>query len=1038
MRKIMMALLVGLCFALSTSAQDRLLSGRVLNNQDQPIEGVSVTSSDGKTGTQTDKNGNYSLTVSAAAKSLVFSFVNYETITRSIGKSNKIDAILKSTDVSMEEVVVVGYGVQQKKAFTGSASKVDAKEFAQLITPSVDRQLAGRAAGVNVNTNAGQGQVNAPARIRIRGLNSLNGGLSPLIIVDGSPILTGNLALVSNSNALGDINPNDIESIDVLKDGSATAIYGSRAANGVILITTKKGTKGKLSVTYDGVYGGSSPMRKFELLNAQEFVTIANEKKTNAGQLPVAYMDANGTNTNWQDNIFVNNAASTSHTLSVSGGTEKTSFYTSLGYADTRGIIRTNKNTSIRLRTNIESQINKWFKLGSNLAVSRQDDWDQNTGTNALSGAVIAAIRAMPNVPIYDASHPTGYNILAGGNALGGGANLQAADDNYVNIAFVLDNNRFNSEQYRIIENAFVELSPFKGFKFRSQIGLDVYQDYSTRAYDPRHGDGFGPQGSVYQGQQNIRNTNIQNYANYNFSLGKHNIYLTAGHEIQQTKSKFFSATGSTISDLFYIKEGLISNTAQTQSVGGSVSKSAIESLFGRVNYDYKGKYFLQGSIRRDGQSSLAPGHRYGIFPGASVGWRPIQEGFWKKTPLLNKVVSDLKLKASYAVVGNRLGGFPWLSTYGSRPYGSIGGLAAALVGNPQLQWETSKKYDYGFEMGLFNNRVNLVFDYYKNNIDNLVLEVPTPFSTGVPNNFIAQNIGRINNSGVELAINASVIKKGDFEWSVFANYTKVKNKIVSLFSVGGVETTEIFPTNFNIHRVGESMFSIYGYEFAGVNSGNGNPVYLNKDGLYVQRNISNGTYYFANSLNDPTLGATTTLTTADKKILGSAIPTYFGAFGNTVTYKNLTLDVMFRYQGGNKIVNRTRQEMLLHMKFGNNGREILDRWTTPGQITSVPKIMYNQDAIINQNNEAISRFVEDGAFLRLQNIVLSYNLNSSRLQAMTKNAIRSARVFVQAQNVYVWTKYSGIDPEAFGDDGQDAGIAPPVRNISAGITLGF
>ncbi len=1038
MRKILLSLLAGVAFVLTAAAQDRVITGRVTNNQDAALEGVSVTTSDGKAGTQTDKDGNYRINVTSTARSLIFSYVNFQTVSRNIGRATQIDVSLTSTEVNMEEVVVVGYGVQQKKAFTGSSSKVDAKEFAQLITPSIDRQLAGRAAGVNVNAMAGTGQVNAPARIRIRGLNSINNTLSPLIIVDGTPITTGNLALVSNSNQLGDINPNDIESIDVLKDGSATAIYGSRAANGVIIITTKKGVKGRTSLTYDGVYGNSSPMRRFELLNAQEFVTIANEKKTNAGQLPVAVMPADGTNTNWQDNIFVNNAMSTSHTLAISGGNEKSTFYTSLNYAETKGIIRTNKNVSIRLRANAETQINKLIKIGNNLSVSRQDDYDQNTGTNALSGAVIAAIRAMPNVPIYDASHPTGYNILAGGNALGGYSNLQAADDNYVNIAFVLDNNRFNSEQFRIIDNAFIELSPFKNFKFRSQIGLDVYLDYSTQIYDKRHGDGFGPQGLVYQGQQNIQNSNLQNYANYNFSLNKHNFYLTAGHELQRTKNKFFSAQGTTISDLFYMKEGLITNTAQNQTVGGSVSKTALESLFGRLNYDYRNTYFIQGSIRRDGQSSLAPGKRYGVFPGASVGWRPVQEKFFKQVPFLAKHVSELKLKASYAVVGNRLGGFPWLSTYASRPYGSIGGLAAALVGNPDLQWEKSKKYDYGAELGLFDNRINIVFDYFKNDLDDLVLAVPTPYSTGIPNNSISQNIGRVTNKGIELAIDASVIRSKNFELRMFANYTKITNEIKSLFSVGGVPTTEIFPTNFNIHRVGESMFSIFGYEYAGVNSANGNPVYLNKDGRYVQRNIGNGGYYFANSLNDPTLGDATTLTNADKKILGNAIPTAFGAFGTTASYKALTLDVMFRYQMGNEIMNRTKQEMLMHMKFGNNTKEMLNRWTTPGQVTNVPKIVYNQDNVINQNNEATSRFVEKGDFLRLQNVVLSYNFNAERLQALTNNAIRSARFFVQAQNVALWTNYSGIDPEAFGDEGQDSGVAPPVRNVSMGISIGL
>jgi TonB-linked SusC/RagA family outer membrane protein len=710
----------------------------------------------------------------------------------------------------------------------------------------------------------------------------------------------------------------------------------------------------------------------------------------------------------------------------------------SLNYADTRGIVRTNRNTAFRIRANVESQANNWLKIGNNLSVSRSNDFDQNNGTNALSGAIVGAIRALPNISIYNSAHPTGYNIAPTANALGAGANLRTIDDNYTNIAFVLDNNRYQSDQYRILNNSFLEFSLAKGLKLRSQLGVDYYTDNSSNILDPRHGDGASSVGVMYQGQQNILNTNIQNFLNYNFSVKKHNIYLTAGHEIQQTTSRYFAAQGINLSDIFYLKENVITNTAGTPSISGNYVKSAIESFFGRVNYDYKSKYFVQGSIRKDGQSSLAQGKKYGTFPGISAGWRPIQEGFWKSIPFLSKNVSELKLRASYAVVGNRLGGFPYLSTYGSRPYGNVGGLAVAVVGNPDLQWEQSKKYGVGFDLGIMKSRVNLTFDYFKNDVDKLVLDVPTPFSAGIPGNSISQNIGRIQNKGIELSIDVNVVKTKDFEWSVNANYTHVKNKIISLFTIGGVKTTELFPSNYNINRVGESINALYGYEFAGVNSGNGNPVYINKDGKYVQRNISNGTYYFANSLNDPMLGAATTLTTADKKILGSAQPTDFGAFTNSFTYKAFSLELMFRYQTGNKIMNITRQEILDNQKFANSGKELLNRWTTPGQVTDVPKLWYNADAIINQNGEATTRFIESGDFLRLQNLVFGYDLNAKKLQSASKNAIRSARFYVQAQNVFVWSKYKGIDPEAYSENGQDNSISPQVRNISVGVSLGL
>lgn len=1038
MRKTISTLLVVMAFVLSASAQNRTITGRITNDKDVPMEGVSVASLDGRSGTQTDRNGLYSITVPAATKSLIFSYVNFETTTRNIGKSSVADVVMVAADTRLEEVVVVGYGVQQKKNFTGSASQIDSKPIAQLITPSVDKQLAGRAAGVSVINNSGQ--VNAPARIRIRGTNSVNQNLSPLIILDGTPITTGNNALISNSNGLGDINPEDIERIDVLKDGASTAIYGSRGSAGVIIITTKKGTKGRTSVTYSGVYGNSSPLQRFDLLNAKQFVAIANEKFTNAGQLPPARLDSAGTNTDWQKNIFVNNAVSTTHTLAINGGTDKTIYYMSVNYSDNRGIVRSNKSVAYRIRASVETQALPWLKFGNNLGASRQDDFDQNNATNGVSGSIVGAIRALPNVPIFNRLNPTGYNLSATANALGQGANLRSIDDNYTNIAFVLDKNRFESDQYRIIDNAFLEFTLAKSLKLRSQIGIDYYTDNSTQILDPRHGDGASSVGSIYQGQQNVLNTNIQNFLTYNFPiLNAHNFYFTAGHELQQTTVRFFAAQGINISDIFYLKENIITNTAGTPSISGSYDKTAFESVFGRINYDYKSKYFIQGTLRRDGQSSLAQDNRYGTFPGVSIGWRPSQEAFWKRGNFfLANGFNDVKIRASVAQVGNRITGYPYLSTYGSRPYGNIGGLAVATVGNPGIQWEKNKKYDIGVDLALLKNRINFTFDYFNNQLNELILQVPTPFSTGTPGSIISKNIGTAENKGVELNIDIALVQKKNFQWNINANYTHVKNKLKSLYAIGGVETKELFPSNYNINRVGESLNSIYGYEFAGVNSGNGNPVYYNAEGLLVQRNVATGSYYFANSLSDPSYGVQTSLTTADKKILGSAQPTYYGGFSNTFAWNGITLDVLFRYQGGNKIMNITNQEILLNQKFANGGTGLLNRWTTPGQITGVPKLYYANDAIINQNGEAISRFVEDGKFLRIQNISLSYDINATKLLARTNNTIRSLRFFVQAQNVYVWTKYTGIDPEAFSENGQDNSVSPQVRNVSAGVNIGL
>lgn len=1045
MRKLLATLAVVLLFTGQLLAQ-KTVAGKVTDDKGNPIPNVTVVVKGFNTGTVTKDDGSYSLTVPSNARTLVFSSVDMITEEVTIGSQTTINPVLRNADRSLQEVMVVGYGTQQKKAFTGAASKVEVKEFANLMTPSIDKQLAGRATGVQV-TNSG-GLVNSPARIRIRGTNSLTQNNDPLIVVDGIPIISGNLAATTNSNALGDINPADIETMDILKDGSATAIYGSRAAAGVILITTKKGTRGRAKVTYDGFVGFSSALKRFDLLDAQQFVTIANEKFTNAGQAVRANMDAIGTNTDWQDQAMIDNAPIYSHTLSVQGGNEKSTYYLSLNYSNQKGIIISNFNKSYRVRLNLDHEINRFLKIGNNITLSRQEDGDQNNGSNALSGAIASALRLLPNVSPFNPSHSTGYNInYPNGNSMDPGANTTSVDDNFTNVAFTLNYNKLYSDKYRVLDNAFVEISPVKGLKLRSQFSFDFFNDYSYQGLSPFHGDGYGTptggtNGSVFNQSQNITRYVWQNYLNYSISFNEHNLYLTAGHEKQQDKTKTHSSSGTNISDAFFIDENFISGTAAIQSIGGSVSEAGFESLFGRLNYDYKNKYFAQASIRRDGQSSLAPDKRYGVFPGFSVGWRASQEGFWKSSAFLNRWFPEVKIKGSYAKVGNTLGGFPFLSTYGSRPYGNIAGIAVTAIGNPDLQWETSTKYDAGIELGILNNRFSLTADWFLNDVTDLVFNVPTPLSTGVPGNSITQNIATLQNKGIELSLGGNILRSKDFSWDFNLNYSNVRNKITSLYDVGGVPVPFVQNGGYNIIRVGDPINIIYGNQWAGVNTSNGHPMYVKADGTLVQLNLSPGGsiggYYVASGKDNPALGASSSLSFADRQNLGQATPTWFGAFSNTVSYKGLTLDFMFRYSGGNKIMNITRQEALLNQSFQNNGTEILQRWTTAGQVTDVPKLYYGQGNNINQTQVANSRFVEKGDYLRLQNVVLSYTLSPGMISRVTNGFVSSLRIYAQGQNLALWTDYSGADPDNISTLGLDNAVSPQIRTFSFGLSVGL
>lgn len=1036
MRNLLVLLAFGMLSTTVAFAQNtKKVTGKVTDENGKVLSGVTV--SVGAVKTTSDDNGNYSLQVPSGSTSIKFSIVGYSDADIKINNKNTVDARLNAETNQLSEVVVVGYGVQQKKAFTGSASKIDAKEFSQLVTPSVDRQLAGRAAGVQVV--AGGGDVGAPARIRIRGVNSVSQNQSPLIVVDGVPFISGNIAAATNSNALGDINPNDIENIEVLKDGSATAIFGSRAANGVIMITTKKGSKGgAMKVNYDATFGFTSPFKTYDLLNNAQFVEIANEKRTNANLTGWA-APGDGKTYDWQRLVMRDNTPTSQHNLSFSGGTAKSTYFFSLNYSDQKGILISNANKSYRIRFNFDHEINKFIKVGNNLTLSKQVDNDQNNGSNALSGGIASALRMLPNVNPFNPDHPTGYNIrFPQLNQVGLGPNSNPVDDNYTNPLFTLTQNRYESDKLRVNNNLYVELSPMKGLKIRSAFNYDFLNDYSTVALSPVHGDGFSSLGNIQNVGQQVQRMVWQNYMNYNTTLfNDHNVYLTAGHEVQEDISKFVSGSLQQLSDPFFLQKNVISGSGALQFASGGYGMSGFQSLFGRLNYDFKNKYFVQGSVRRDGQSSLAPSNRFGVFPGASVGYRISEEGFWKQNQFLNKTFSDVKLKGSYAIVGNQLGGFPYLSTFGSAAYGNIPGLAPNLVGNAALQWERSKKLDVGLELGLFNNRFTFVADWFLNDIDQLVFAVPTPNSAGIPGNSISQNVGTARNNGLEFALSGDIIRAKDFTWGFNANFTTLENKITSLYSVGGVPVTTI-PGAYNRIETGQSLNYLWGWQYVGVNTQTGNPMYSKANGTLVQRNTTNGSFFTAANMNDGNMTTSNPLTDADRVNLGNSLPTYFGAVTNNFRYKNFSLEFMIRFQGGNKIMNITRQEALLSQNFHNNGTEIMNRWKAPGDVTDVPRLRYAQSATVNQTGAAISRFVESGDFVRLQNVVFSYAFSNQSLSKFSNGYIKNARVFAQGQNLFMLTNYSGLDPDNASQSGIDNAVSPTLRILSVGLNVGF
>jgi TonB-linked SusC/RagA family outer membrane protein len=1032
MRKLLFTLMALLVCFLQLSAQDKTVSGKVTDEKDgTPLAGVSVSVPGSTTGTVTAADGTFSLKIPAGTKTLEFSSVNHTTVSVSIGQNTVLNVVMTTQERAISEIVVVGFGVQKKKSVTSAIGKIDPKPIASLVTPSIDRQLGGRTAGLQVTTTSGL--VNEAPRIRIRGVNSINGGRGPLIVLDGIPIVDGSFSSTASTNALADINPADVESIEVLKDGSATAIYGSRAANGVLMITTKKGRSGRSNVNYSMVLGFSNPQKKFDLLNAEEFVTISNEKFVNAGMDEEAFLNSERTSTDWQSEVYNENAFSQIHNLSIDGGSEKTSYFFSLNYADQEGMVITNNVKRYALRANLQHKVNNWLTFSNNLTISRTEDNDQNNAGNALSGAIGASIRALPNVRVKD---PTltqfgGYNILPDGSALGQDANLRSIENNYANIAFVLANNQHKSTKHRLLDNFAVDIKPVSWLTFTSKLGVDYYSGNDFLSWDNRHGDGWGSNGYVFN--QNIENLRLvwQNYINANKTFDKHGVGVTLGSEVQKETGSSFNGQGTGISDLFFIQRNLITGSYASQYSGGDYAEGpGFLSYFLRANYDYDNKYFLQFTFRRDGLSKFAPDYRFGNFPGLSAGWRISGEDFWKNSKSL-EFINDAKIRASWAKVGNDqiAGGlFPFLSQYGAAPYGAINGIAVTVLGNPVLTWETNDKLNFGVDITFLKNRLNFTFDWFQNKNNALVLAAPLPVSFGVPGNSIFRNIGDMQNTGVELSISGNVMTSKNFSWDANLNFTSVTNEVKAVYLDQDVIN------GYNILRVGQPVNALYGYEYAGVNSGNGNPMYYTASGSIIQGDIESNTYYEVVKPGDPTLGNETTLADEDRKILGSTIPTWYVGFNNSFHYKGFTLDMLWRFSGGNKIFNLTKQDGLMTQYFLNNGKEILNRWQKPGDVTDVPKLWYGQDDFTNLLNNTNSRFVESGDFARLENIQLSYNVKIGE----NKVGIKSFRVFVQGQNLLLFTNYSGIDPENITEEGIDNNTVPKPTIFSFGFNLGL
>ncbi|HEX4957784.1 MAG TPA: TonB-dependent receptor [Lacibacter sp.] len=1064
MRKLASILVLALVCSMHVLAQERTVTGKVTDEKDGlPLAGVSITVKGTTIGTTTGTDGRFTLSLPSAARTLVISFVNYATQEVAIGSRTEFAITMVNEEKALSEVVVVGFGTQRKKDVTAAIGTIGGDKIKNVPVQSFEQALSGKAAGLNVILP--NGVLNNPPVIRIRGVNSVQGSSFPLVIIDGVPSFNGDISTnLSANNVLGNLNPADIEDIQVLKDAAAAAIYGSRAANGVMLITTKKGKAGKARVTYDAWVGWTSPFKLFDVLNAQDYVQIKNEAiRNNPGAIfsghvpgsPLFFLDTiNGkmVETNWADEVY-QTGVQHNHTLSISGANAGTKYFFSGNYTKQDGMIQTNTFERYQMRMNIEHKVNTWLTVGSNLNFSRGITQSPSTGSLPgtpfnTSGAARLAFVTAPNVSPYlpdgrynivGIDNPTQRNTL---NQIGRNKNL--INSGFVNPVMIRDLNKISSTSDQFQGSIFADIKITKGLNFRTQYGLNWTTSEDKTFWNSLHGDGVqqtsttADDGSAFNvtGKYNI--SNFQNYLTYNFSVKEnHNFNLTAGSEEQRTTIDRWGAQRSGLTDQSF-NEYQGTFTQNDNPVGNLITENYLLSFFGRANYNYKNRYYLSGTFRRDGYSAFAQGKKWGNFAGGSVAWNVSDEAFWKGG--LSKVLSSFRIRASYGQVGNltAVGNFASLSTFGSALYGlGYSTIFFNQAGNPNLTWETSTKFDAGFQFGFLNDRITGEFSYYNTDLSDLILDLPLPSSLGVPGNSYQVNAASMYNRGVEFSLNAKIIDKKDFSWNASFNITTQKNEVTSLFP-GVTEiigNTQLERTN--ITRVGLPIGSFFVVKTNGVDPATGQRIFLDAQGREVLFNFA-APVASRWRYRDGTVAPPISLPT-DGKVVGQPLPKAYGGIVNNFYYKNFDVTIDAFYSLGNYVYFGSRAGML-DQRFWNNFQEVKNRWTKPGDVTNIPRIVYN-DNISNGSAIPMDINLFKADFLRIRSLSLGYTLPK---KLVDRAKLSSLRLYVQMLNPFIFTSYPGVDPEISvnGNNaltpGVDRNTVGQARTITVGLNLGF
>ncbi|WP_461148332.1 SusC/RagA family TonB-linked outer membrane protein [Spirosoma pulveris] len=1023
MRKLLHTSFLILITVWAGYAQGQTISGKVTSSDEgSPLPGVSVSVKGTTQGTLTDASGNYRINAGNNAV-IVFSFIGFTTQEEKVANRSEINIQLKTDVRNLSEVVVTGYGQQIKRDLTGNIAKVRAADIQDQPVTTFDQALQGKAAGVQINS--GSGKLGQGIQVRVRGQSSVSASNQPLYIIDGIPVTTDNLSISSAStNPLADINPQDIESVDILKDASAGAIYGARAANGVVLITTKRGKAGRTNVNFGAQYGSSKPTRKLEFLNTEQYVKFYNQAAANSDRIEglaaddpdsyTTYMKdfyvtqglgtygtANQASTKWGD-LAYQDAPYQQYDLNLNGGNEKTTFYLSGQLLDQKGILIGNALQRYSGRLNVDHQVSSRVKVGFNMALTRTLN-QRLSGDNQFDNPM-QMVALPPMTPATDAT--TGLPV----GTPPGDISIPV----YYNPLINIGNAYFNTTVYRNISNVFGQLQMMKGLTFRTEFGLDVLNQQEELYYNSKTQRNFGsPLGLGRNRFARVENYTTNNFFNYSTAFGRSNLDATVGMSYQQSQQKTNYTEGRDFPSDAY---RMIASAARKTDGSSSQTDYRFLSYFARANYKFADRYLVGVSARVDGSSRFGKNSRYGFFPSVSAGWVLSEEGFMKNTT----AISFLKLRASYGQTGNaEIQNFPQLGLFtGDASYGTLPGQRPSQLANPDLKWETTNQFDIGIDFGILNNRINGEIDYYNKQTSGLLLNVNVPGTTGFATQF--RNVGSLENKGVEIVINTENLT-GAFRWTTSFNAATNQNKINNLqgqIIEGGINAMSRAVE-------GQPLGVYFTQEYAGVDPANG-------DALWY-KNTTN---------TDGTIDRSTTKTynQAQRVVAGSPLPKWTGGITNTFSYKGFSLSVLFNGVFGNKInfygVGRYSSA---NGRFEDNQTvNQLAAWTKENPNTDVPeaRLFYNNGA------QSSSRFILDGSFVRLRTATLSYSLPKTLISRVKMNSVR---LFVTGQNLLTFTKYAGWDPEVNADyivsniaQGYDFYTAPQARTITGGINIGF